>query len=64
LGLNTPPSTKEFTQDKWFKKIFDGNITITDVAYTLKVTANKRQIIHRDNIFEATKPYNYNDLIN
>jgi hypothetical protein len=57
-------STKEFTQDKWFKKIFDGNITITDVAYTLKVTANKRQIIHRDNIFEATKPYNYNDLIN
>jgi hypothetical protein len=63
-NLLVKDSTKEFTQDKWFKKIFDGNITITDVAYTLKVTANKRQIIHRDNIFEATKPYNYNDLIN
>jgi DNA polymerase type B, organellar and viral len=57
-------STKEFTQDKWFKKIFSGDITITDVAYTLKATSNKREIIYRDGIYENTKPYNYNDLIN
>jgi hypothetical protein len=63
-ALLAKDSTREFTQDKWFKKIFNGGITITDVAYTLKVTANKRQIVYRDGIFEATKPYNYNDLIN
>lgn len=56
-------SNKEFIQDKWFKKIFDGDITITDIAYTLKVTSNKREILYNNDIFENTKPYNYDDLI-
>lgn len=63
-NLLVKDSSKEFTQDKWFKKMFDGDISITDVAYTLKATSNKRQIIYRNDIFENTKPYNYDDLIN
>ena len=63
-NLLAKDSSREFTQDKWFKSIFDGNINIKDVAYTLKATSNKREIIYRDGIFENTKPYNYNDLIN
>ena len=53
----------ELNQDKWYKKMFEGQITIQDVAYTLKVTSNKRQTIYINNIFEYTKPYNYDDVI-
>lgn len=53
-------SSKAFTQDKWFKAIASGTIDIKDVAYTLKVTNNKREGIYIDNIFEDTKPYSYN----
>jgi hypothetical protein len=56
-------TSKEFNQDKWYKKMFEGQITIQDVAYTLKVTSNKRQTIYINNIFEYTKPYNYDDVI-
>jgi DNA polymerase elongation subunit (family B) len=34
-------SSKEFNQEKWFKKVIEGTISISDVAYTLKVTSNK-----------------------
>jgi len=29
--------------EKWFKKVIEGEITVTDVAYNLKVTSNKRE---------------------
>jgi len=57
-------SSKEFNQEKWFKKVIEGEITVSDVAYTLKVTSNKRSAIYIDNIFTATKPYYYDDLLN
>jgi hypothetical protein len=55
-------SSLEFSQTKWFKKLIEGEITVNEVAYTLKVTSNKRQPIYIDNIFTATKPYNYDDI--
>ena len=55
-------SSKELTQSKWYKKVIDGEITISDVAYTLKVTSNKRAPIYVDGIFSNTKPYYINDL--
>lgn len=35
-------STKQFTQTKGFKDLFEGNYTISDMLYTLKATSNKR----------------------
>jgi len=55
-------SSKEFTQDKWFKKIIEGEITVNEVAYNLKVTSNKRAPIYIDNVYTNTKPYNYEDI--
>lgn len=55
-------SAKEFTQEKLFKKLIEGEITIKEAAYTLKVTSNKRAPIYIDNIFSNTKPYNYDEI--
>jgi len=57
-------SSKEFTQSKWIKKVIEGNITVNEVAYTLKVTSNKRNPVYINNIFSNTKPYNYNEINN
>jgi hypothetical protein len=56
-------SSKEFTQEKWFKKVIEGEINVSDVAYTLKVTSNKRALIYVDGIFEGTRPYNYDEIL-
>jgi hypothetical protein len=48
---------------QWFKKVLEGEITVTDVAYTLKTTSNKRAPVYIDNVFEGTKPFNYDDII-
>jgi hypothetical protein len=56
-------STREFTQEKWYKKLIEGEITISDIAYTLKVTSNKRSPIYIDNVFSNTKPFNYDEII-
>jgi len=59
-------STREFTQEKWFKKMIEGEISIKDTIYTLKVTSNKRQPIYINQeeveIFNSTKPYNYDEI--
>ena len=55
-------SSKEFTQDKWYKKIIEGQITIAEVAYTLKATSNKRNSVYIDNIYSNTKPYKYDEI--
>jgi len=57
-------SNRIFTQEKWYKKVIEGEINIKDVAYSLSVTNNKRAPIYINNIFEDTKPYNYDELIN
>lgn len=41
-------SSREFTQEKWFKKVIEGEITVTDMVYTLKVTSNKRAPIYKN----------------
>jgi hypothetical protein len=28
-------SSREFTQEKWYKKVLEGTISVSDVAYTL-----------------------------
>lgn len=55
-------SSKEFTQEKWIKKVLEGEISVVDTAYTLKVTSNKRECVYIDNIFENTKPFHYNNF--
>jgi len=60
-------STKEFNQTKWFKKVIVGDITIKEVAYTLKATSNKILPIYikqeEFEVFNSTEPYNYDEII-
>lgn len=46
-------TSKEFTQEKWFKNVIGGEISIQDVAYTLKITSNKRQAIYVNRLFKT-----------
>jgi hypothetical protein len=55
-------SSREFIQEKWFSKLYDGEINVLDIAYTLKATSNKRNPIYIDNVLENTEPYNYNEI--
>lgn len=59
-------SQKEFTQEKWFKKVLEGEITTSDIVYTLKVTSNKRAPLYllqgELEIYNSTRPYNYDEL--
>ena len=57
-------ASREFTQTKWFKNVIGGEISIQDMAYTLKITSNKRQIIYNDGVFNNTKPFYYNEISN
>ena len=63
-ALLAKDSSKEFTQEKWFKSVIKGEITTNDMIYTLKSTSNKRMHIYENGIFNNTKPYNYDDIIN
>jgi small nuclear ribonucleoprotein (snRNP)-like protein len=56
-------SSKELNQEKWYKKVIEGEITVEDVAYSLKATSNKREAIYIDGVYSDTKPYKYDDLI-
>jgi hypothetical protein len=60
-----------FDQKKWYKKIFDGNIEVINVAYELKATSNKRQPQYLTmelpdethvNIYTHSTPYNYSEI--
>ena len=42
-------TSKTFNQDKWFRNIVKGNITIKDQLYSLQVTGNKRKLIYNEN---------------
>jgi DNA polymerase type B, organellar and viral len=53
----------EFTQEKWFKKIIEGDITIQQVAYNLRVTTLKRAPIYINGLYSKTRPFNYNEVI-
>lgn len=49
----------EKEQEKWFKSLTAGSISIKDQLYTLKVTSNKRKLLYtaEDNKLYATVPY-------
>ena len=51
----------KLNQEKWFKNIGQGNISIKDEIYTLMLTENKRELIFdNNNIFIETKPIKIN----
>jgi hypothetical protein len=56
-SLLSKNSNLEFNQEKWFKHLNKGNISIKDQLYTLKVTGNKRDLIYnQDDILVDTIP--------
>jgi len=55
-SLLVKDSALELSHEKWFRSFEEGNITIKDSIYTLKVTANKRNNIYVNNIFTDTEP--------
>jgi hypothetical protein len=55
-------SSLDFTQTKWNKNIFKGDISVSEVAYNLKATSNKRSPIYYNSVYSGTEPYNYSDI--
>jgi DNA polymerase type B, organellar and viral len=57
--------TTEFNQNKWFRSISNGNITVKDQIYTLKVTGNKRKLIYENNklIYLKYIAYHFTDNV-
>jgi hypothetical protein len=50
-------SKLDLNQEKWFKSISEGNISVRNQIYSLMVTDNKRQLIYDKHILIGTKPY-------
>ena len=57
-------SNMKFLQNKWFRSIKDGNITIMEQLYNLQVTANKRNLIYFNNKLINTNSIIRNNTIN
>jgi hypothetical protein len=64
-------SNMEFNQEKWFKNLLVGSIAVSDMAYQLKVTSNKRHALYHTyclpsgdevEIFNKTRPYWYHEI--
>ena len=55
-------SNIKLLQDKWFRSIKEGNITIMEQLYNLQVTDNKRKLIYNnDGMLIGTSPYIINE---
>ena len=61
LDLLNKDSKLESQQEKWYKDISSGKISIKDQIYTLKVTGNKRELIYDNNKLINTKPIRINN---
>ena len=48
-------------QNKWRKHIEEGNISVINQLYTLKVTDNKRKLIFKNDMLIGTNPYTINN---
>lgn len=47
-----------FNQQKWYRNLIEGNISIKDQIYSMTVTGNKREIVYdENNKFVGTKPF-------
>lgn len=44
-------------QTKWRRNLSEGNVSILNEVYTLKVTSNKRKLIYENGKLIGTKPY-------
>ena len=60
--LLSKDSSRVFKQSKFYKSLYQGNISVLDTIYTLKATSNKRQNIYVNGIFDHTKPFNYKEF--
>lgn len=56
-------SSKVITQEKLYKNLEIGEISVRELAYTLKVTSNKRQPIYINGVLENTIPFYYDEII-
>ena len=55
----------KLNQDKWFKSINNGSVTIMNQLYNLSLTENKRELIFDDNgVLVSTKPFVIDEIIN
>jgi hypothetical protein len=63
-------SNKTFCPEKWYKNVLAGEVTTTDIAYTLKATNNKRVFIETYDTgvgiyyYNETEPVNFNNINN
>ena len=55
-------SSVNISQTKWYKKVYESEITVQEIAYTLKVTSNKRKAIYEEGVFNNTKPFYYKEI--
>ena len=55
-------TSKNISQTKWYKKVITGSISVQEIAYTLKVTSNKRKAIYEEGVFNNTKPFYYKEI--
>jgi hypothetical protein len=61
LELINKDSTLESKQNKWYKDLSNGNITIKEQIYTLKVTGNKRDLVYINSKLNNTEPLFINE---
>ena len=48
----------ELNQEKWFRNMEEGSITIKDQIYSLVPTQNKREFVVENNLLIGTRPIN------
>ena len=60
ISLLNKSSTLDLNQNKWFKSIENGNITVKEQIYSLTLTENKRELIFDNNKLIGTKPFKLN----
>lgn len=58
-SLLVKDNNKVLTHEKWLKNCFTGTITVKEIAYTLKATSNKRELIYIDGVLSDTCPLKY-----
>ena len=61
MNLLVKDSSLEVSQDKWFRSLTEGTISIKEQLYTLKVTEAKRKLVYSDNRLVKTEPLRINN---
>lgn len=55
--LNEDTKSLQLDQDKWFRSLENGSITISNQLYTLRATENKRKLVYINNKLTETVPF-------